>query len=333
VTVLDRLAVPVVLAPMAGGPSTPALAAAVTEAGGLGFLAAGYLTPERMAADVAEARRLTGGPLGVNVFSAPGPADPDEVAAYAARLAPLAARHGVALGAPRHDDDGLAAKVALLRELPVEVVSFTFGPPPASVVDALHAGGAEVWSTVTDRAEAAEAVVRGVDVLVAQGAEAGGHQGSTIDDDRPPRPVRDLVTVVAPVGPPVVAAGGIVDGADLAAARAAGAVAVQVGTAFLLCPEAGTSPVHRAAVERGGPTVLTRAFSGRRARGLANAWTAEVGADAPVAYPDVHHLTVPLRAHGRAVGDPDLINLWAGTGVDRVRPRPAAEVVATLHPG
>lgn len=330
---LDRLAVPVVLAPMAGGPSTPALAAAVTAAGGLGFLAAGYLTPERLVADVAEARRLTDGPLGVNVFSAPGPADPAEVAAYAARLAPFAARHGVALGAPAHDDDGLAAKVALLRELPVEVVSFTFGPPPVAVVDALHAGGAEVWSTVTDRAEAEVAAACGVDVVVAQGAEAGGHQGATVDDDRPPRPVLELVAAVASVGPPVVAAGGIVDAAEVAAARTAGAAAVQVGTAFLLCPEAGTSPVHRAAVARGGPTVLTRAFSGRRARGLANAWTEELGADAPVAYPDVHHLTVPLRAHGRAVGDPGLVNLWAGTGVDRVRPLPAAEVVAALHPG
>jgi nitronate monooxygenase len=212
------------------------------------------------------------------------------------------------------------------------VVSFTFGPPPTEVVEALHAAGVEAWSTVTDRAEAIEAAARGVDVLVAQGSEAGGHQGATVDDDRPPLPTLDLVAVVAPVGLPVVAAGGIVDAADLAAARAAGAATGQVGTAFLLCPEAGTHPVHRAAVARGGPTVLTRAFTGRRARGLANAWTAEVGTDAPVAYPDVHHLTVPLRAHGRAVGDPDLVNLWAGTGVDRVRARPAAEVVAALHP-
>ncbi|HEX7133157.1 MAG TPA: nitronate monooxygenase [Iamia sp.] len=331
---LDRLAVPVVLAPMAGGPSTPELATAVTEAGGLGFLAAGYLGPDRVAAEVAEVRRRTDGPLGVNLFSPPAPLGPgaaEAVAAYADRLAPRAARHGVTLGPPRHDDDGFAAKVALLRQAPVDVVSFTFGPPPAEVVDDLHAAGIEVWSTVTDRAEAAEVIVRGVDVLVAQGAEAGGHQGSTLDDDRPPHPVLDLVAAVAGLGRPVVAAGGIVDGADLAAALAAGAGAGQVGTAFLLCPEAGTSPVHRAAVARGGPTVLTRAFTGRRARGLANGWTREV-VDAPVAYPDVHHLTAPLRAHGRAVGDPDLVNLWAGTGVDRVVAAPAASVVAALTP-
>lgn len=331
---LDRLAVPVVLAPMAGGPSTPELAAAVTGAGGLGFLAAGYLAPERLAAEVGAARRRTDGPLGVNLFSPPAPLGPGAaaaVAAYAERLAPRAAPHGIALGPPRHDDDGFAAKVALLREAAVDVVSFTFGPPPGEVVDGLHAAGIEAWSTVTDRAEAIEAAARGVDALVAQGAEAGGHQGSTVDDDRPPLPVRDLVAAIAPVGLPVVAAGAIVDAADLAAARAAGAVVAQVGTAFLLCPEAGTNPVHRAAVARGGPTVLTRAFTGRRARGLANAWTIEVGADAPVAYPDVHHLTAPLRAHGRSVGDPDLVNLWAGTGVDRVRAVAAAEVVAGLH--
>jgi nitronate monooxygenase len=334
VSVLDRLGVPVVLAPMAGGPSTPELAAAVTEAGGLGFLAAGYLDPDRLAADVAVTRRLTPGPLGVNVFSPPAPGTAGaaaEVARYARRLAPLAARHGVELGPPRHDDDAFVAKVDVLLRAGIDVVSFTFGPPPARVVDALHRAGLEAWATVTTRSEAAAAVAVDVDVLVAQGAEAGGHQGATVDDDRLPQPVRELVAALAGVGRPVVAAGAIVDGADLAAARAAGAVAGQVGTAFLLCPEAGTSPVHRAAVGRGGETVLTRAFSGRRARGLANAWTRAVD-DAPVAYPDVHHLTAPLRAHGRAVGDPDLVNLWAGTGVDRVRALPAAAVVATLAP-
>lgn len=329
---------PIVLAPMAGGPSTPELAAAVTRAGGLGFLAAGYLTPERLAADVADTRRRIDGPLGVNLFAPPAePGRPAAaaVAAYADRLAPLAARHGIVLGLPRHDDDAFTAKVDVLAGAGLDVVSTTFGPPPAAVVEALHAAGAEVWSTVTTVAEADEAATRGVDVLVAQGAEAGGHQGATVDDDRPPLPLRDLVAaLVAPVGPglPVVAAGGIVDRPDVEAVRAAGATAVQVGTAFLLCPEAGTSAVHREAVARGGETVLTRAFSGRRARGLANAWTVAVGDDAPIAYPEVHHLTSPLRAHGRAVGDPDLVNLWAGTGVDRVVAGSAAEVVERLRP-
>ncbi len=329
-----RLAVRGVLARRAGGPATPALPAAVTDAGGLGFLAAGYLSPERLAADVDAARALTDGPLGVNVFAPPLPTDPATAAAvdaYARRLEPLARRHGVALGPARHDDDGFAAKVdRLVAGAQVDVVSFTFGPPPAPVAAALHDAGVEVWATVTDRAEADAAVALGADVLVAQGAEAGGHQGSTVDDDRPPLPLLALLAALAGVGRPVVAAGGIVDADDLGAALAAGAVAAQVGTAFLLCPEAGTGAVHREAVARGGPTVLTRAFSGRRARGLANAWTAAVGADAPIAYPDVHHLTTPLRAHGRAVGDPDLVNLWAGTGVDRVRAEPAAAVVARL---
>jgi nitronate monooxygenase len=299
---------------------------------------------------VAAARGLTDGPLGVNVFAPPAPLDPAAAAAvdaYARRLEPLARRHGVALGMPRHDDDAFAAKVdRLVAAAEVDVVSFTFGPPPAPVVAALHRAGIEVWATVTDRAEADAAVALGADVLVAQGAEAGGHQGATVDDDRPPLPLLALLAALAGgdggdgvervegVGRPVVAAGGIVDAADGAAALAAGAVALQIGTAFLLCPEAGTGAVHREAVARGGLTVLTRAFSGRRARGLANAWTAAVGAEVPVAYPDVHHLTTPLRAHGRAVGDPDLVNLWAGTGVDRVRAEPAAAVVARLsRPG
>jgi nitronate monooxygenase len=240
-SVLERLARPVVLAPMAGGPGTPELAAAVTEAGGLGFLAAGYLTPERVAADLAAARRLTDGPLGVNVFSPPAPLAPGAAEAVAAYGEVLAARHGTdLLGEPRHDDDGLAAKIDVLLRQPPEVVSFTFGPPSPAVVEALHDAGAEVWSTVTDRAEAIEAAGRGVDVLIAQGAEAGGHQGSTVDDDRPPLAVLDLLAAVAvgEVGVPVVAAGGIVDAADTAAARAAGAAAVQVGTAVLVDPVA-----------------------------------------------------------------------------------------------
>lgn len=331
--VLDRLVargLPLVQAPMAGGPGTPALAAAVSGAGGLGFLAAGYLTPDHLRADVAALRDRTDAPFGINVFWPSAPlTDLAPVHAYAERLAPLAERAGVALGdptTPEHDAECLAAAV----EARPAVISVAFGCPDAATVGEVHRAGAELWVTVTDGDEAAAAARVGADVLVAQGAEAGGHRGSFADHDDPPVPLVDLVPVVAGAGVPVVAAGGLADGADVAAVLALGATAAQLGTAFLLAAEAGTSPVHRRAVARDGPTTLTRAFSGRRARGIANAWTDRVGDEAPSAYPAVHHLTAPLRAHGRSVDDADLVNLWAGTAHARARAVPAAEIVRTL---
>jgi nitronate monooxygenase len=313
--VLDALAVPLVLAPMAGGPSTPALAAAVNRGGGLGFLAAGYLTPERLADDLQATRRLTRAPFGVNVFAPAGaPADPAVVAAYAEWLDPLARAAGVPLGEPRFDDDNLVAKLALLIERPIAVVSFTFGLPPAEAVRELRAAGTEVWLTVTSVAEARLAASREPDALIVQGIEAGGHRGVFTDDEWQ----SDLTLLAAlqlignAVGLPLIGAGAITTGAALAAVLAAGAAAGQVGTAYLRSDEAGTSAAQRVATASDTPTVLTRAFSGRTARGIANRWHAEHGAHAPRAYPEVHHLTSELRAHGRTAGDADLINLWAG---------------------
>ncbi|MGD9696600.1 MAG: nitronate monooxygenase [Thermoleophilia bacterium] len=327
------LAVPVVQAPMAGGPSTPALAAAVSGAGGLGFVAIAYLAPDAAAARIAEVRALTGAPFGVNLFCPPsGAAAPAAVDAYRRVVEPLAAAHGVALGAPRVDDDGWEAKLDLLVEHRPAVVSFAFGCPDGAVVERLRAAGIAVWVTVTDAREAALAAAAGADALVAQGAEAGGHRGSFEDRDDPPQPLDELLPAVraAGGGAPVVAAGGLMDGGAIAAALGAGAAAAQLGTAFLLCPEAGTSPVHRAAVAGSAPTTITRAFTGRRARGVVNAWTEGIGRDAPSAYPEIHHLTAPLRAHGRARGEADLVSLWAGVGHARARPIPAAELVAEL---
>jgi nitronate monooxygenase len=331
--VLAGLPLPIVLAPMAGGPSTVALAAAVGHAGGLGTLAAGYLSPDELARRIAELRAEAVGAIGVNLFLVGGaPADPAAVAAYAARLAPLAQRAGVALGEARTDDDALAAKVDVVLAARPEVVSFTFGCPDGALVVRLQEAGIEVWVTVTTAAEGEQAAAAGADVVVAQGAEAGGHRGGFTDGDDQPVPVVELVAALSGLGAalPIVAAGGIMDGADLRAVLDAGAVAGQLGTAFLLTPEAGTNPVQRAQVARAGETVLTRAFTGRRARGIANAWTAALDGVAPKAYPEVHHLTAPLRAHGRAAGDPDLVNLWAGTGHARAVAEPAGAVVARV---
>jgi nitronate monooxygenase len=334
--ILERLRVPIVLAPLAGGPTTPQLAAAVSGAGGLGFLAAGYLTSDALADQIARARTLTERPLGVNVFVPGRPsASREPVDNYAATLAAEADRAGAGLGGPRFDDDQWDAKLALLASDPLPVTSFTFGCPDPAVVTALQAAGSEVWVTVTTPAEAQRAAEAGADVLVLQGSEAGGHRGSFRDD-----PADDAGTgfgllsllqlVRARTGLPLVAAGGISTGAGIAAVLAAGAAAAQLGTAFLLTPEAGTAPVHRAAIAAGGDTATTRAFTGRLARGIRNRFMAEHGADAPAAYPEVHYLTAPLRAAGRAADDPDLVNLWAGQTHELSRELPAASLVAAL---
>jgi nitronate monooxygenase len=331
---LDRLAVPIVQAPMAGGASTPRLAAAVSDAGGLGFLAAGYRTAQEVAGDLAALRALTARPFGVNVFT-PGAVagEPAAAVAYAATLEGEARRAGVALGAPRRDDDAYAAKVALLAAEPVAVVSFTFGLPGADDVARLRAAGSAVWITVTDAAEARAAAGLEPDALVVQGAEAGGHRGTFADGPGAGELtlLAALQLVDAAVDLPLVATGGLTTGRGVAAALAAGARAAAVGSAFLRCPESATSAPHRAALAAAAaPTRLTRAFSGRRARGLVNRWMDEHDADAPVSYPDVHHVTTPVRAAGRAAGDADVVNLWAGQAYALAQERPAAEVLAQL---
>ena len=321
------LDVPIVGAPLAGGPSTPALAAAVSEAGGLGFLAAGYKTAAAVEDDLREARALTSRPLGLNIFfPTQAPVDERALGAYVERMVPEAERYGAALGEPTWTDDGWAAKLELaLRERP-GVVSFTFGCPDQETVEALRAAGCLVWCAVTSADEARTAA--GVDALVVQGAEAGGHQGSFRDHDDEPQPLRTLLEQVQRVSAlPLVAAGGIGTTADAQALLAAGAVAVQLGTAFLRTDEAGTSEPHRRALEGDAETRFTRAFTGRRARGIVNRFLREHDPVAPHAYPQVNSLTAPLRAAARTQGDADGINLWAGTAYRRAETGPAAELV------
>jgi nitronate monooxygenase len=331
--ILQRLAVPVVQAPMAGGPSTPELTAAVNRGGGLGFLAAGYLTVDRLSADLEAARALTEQPIGVNVFVGGGAAaDPARVQAYAQRLAGDALGAGVTLGKPRFDDDSCRDKVTLLCERPVAVVSFTFGAPPQPFIDGLHAAGSEVWLTVTSPEEAQGAAALGADALIVQGVEAGGHRGVYIDDDAQSdlTLLAALQLVRAAVDLPLVAAGSIMTGGALAAVLAMGAAAGQLGTVYLRSTEAGTSAAQRTATATDRPTVLTRAFSGRLARGIVNRWHTEHGDAAPRAYPEIHHVTSPLRAHGRTTGDPDLINLWAGQAHQLAQERSAEEITREL---
>jgi nitronate monooxygenase len=331
--VLGALEHPVVLAPLAGGPSTPALAAEVSEAGGFGFLAGGYLTAEALAADIADVRARTSTPLGVNLF-VPGTQDVDEraVRAHLERLQPEAHRYGVDIGRARFDDDEWESKLALLERERVAVVSFTFACPPRETIEALQRRGSEVWLTVTDLAEARAARDAGADALVLQGFEAGGHRASWRDgDEHEELSVLALLRLVATeVELPLIAAGGIADGAAVAAVLAAGAAAAQVGTAFLRATEAGTHEAHRAALASDVPTALTRAFTGRRARGLVNRFLLEHSGGAPVAYPHIHHATAPLRAEARRRNDAGGFNLWAGQTHRLARDEPAGEIVRRL---
>ncbi|MFC8731231.1 NAD(P)H-dependent flavin oxidoreductase [Luteimicrobium sp. NPDC057192] len=333
---------PIVAAPMAGGPSTVALARAVTAAGGLPFLAGGYKTPGALGDEI-ESLAAGGAPFGVNLFVPSGAAlDVAAFRAYAAELQPEADAYGLRLDPePVADDDAWDDKLALLLEHPVPVVSFTFGLPPAGMVARLRRAGTLVLGTVTTPDEAGAARDAGVDGLVVQGASAGGHSG-TFDPARAPAALSaapgtpELVAaVVATAGLPVVAAGGV-DGPD--AVRdllAVGAQAVAVGTLLLRSDEAGTSPVHRAALadRRFERTVVTRAFTGRPARALENGFARRHDAAAPVGYPAVHHLTRPLRQAAAAAGDADRVHLWAGTGYRSAVEEPAGDVVRGLAAG
>ncbi len=318
-----RLPVPIVQAPMAGGPGTPELVAAVVRAGGLGFLAAGYLSPGALGERIARTRELVGpGPFGVNVFvPRPLPGDLAPVYRYRAELAVEAERYGVALPEPDvQDTDHWERKLELLLADPVPVVSFTFGPPPAATVEALHAAGTAVVATVTSPREAAEAAGLGVDALCVQGPEAGGHRGCfdpEADPDDTPLPLL-LARVRERTDLPLIAAGGLATGADIAAVlRGDTTAAAQLGTAYLRTPEAGTGAAYRAALADPGAfgrTTVTRAFSGRPARGLRNRFIEDHSATAPAGYPLLHQLTKPLRAAAAAAGDPHGLSLWAGTG-------------------
>ncbi len=330
-----QLAVPIVQAPMAGGPSTPGLAAAVGQAGGLGFLAAGYLTAAELAARLDALRARTAAPFGVNLFVPQPPPPVPSLSPYRRELAGEAERYGVALPEPDPaDDDHWAAKLALLTSHPVPVVSFTFDLPPAAAVEQLRGVGAYLVATVTSVAAARAAAGAGMDALCVQGPEAGGHRGHHDPYAEPdPTPLLELVpAVAAEVGLPIIAAGGLMTGADLAAALRAGARAVQLGTAYLRTPESGANQVYRQALadDRFNETVVTRAFSGRLARGLRNRFTDAHHATAPVGYPLVNQLTKPLRAAAAAQGDPDGLSLWAGTGHRLATGEPAAPLTLRL---
>jgi nitronate monooxygenase len=320
----DLLRRRIVVAPMAGGPTTAGLVIAAGRAGALGFLAAGYKTPEAMAAEITAMRAATPEPFGVNLFV------PGEPYRDATALAGYLDTLGPGLGDASWDDDGFDGKIAALLADPPAVISFTFGCPPRGVIRALQDAGSAVAVTVTSPAEAGLAAEAGADALCVQGYEAGAHRGTFGNDDAPGRD-RDLLSLIGEVaavtGLPQVAAGGIMGPRQVRAVLAAGAAAAQCGTAFLRSPESGAHPLHKAALAdpRYTSTTVTRAFSGRPARGLVNEFIIE-HADAPPAYPEINNATRPLRAAAAA-----RMSLWAGQGYRLAAELPAAEIVDRLR--
>jgi len=331
----DIVAVPIFQAPMAGGPSGAPLAAAVSEAGGLGSLAAGYKSCTEMTAEIAEVRALTTKPFAVNVFVPhPDHADADEIDAYLVGLRPQAEELGVSIGDATWDDDDWSAKIEALVADPVAVTSFTFGCPPNEMIVALQGAGSKVIVTATNPEDAATSARSGADAICLQGIDAGGHQsvfGDSEEDVRGFGILALLAAVRGRVDVPLVAAGGLMEGRDVAAVLVAGADAAQLGTAFLRCPESGTNAAHRAALEAPDldRTALTRAFSGRTARGVVNRFMT-THRSAPSGYPQINNATKSLRRAAAARGDYHATSLFAGQNFALGTQRRAADVVRTL---
>lgn len=348
---------------MAGGPSTWELAAAVSAAGGVGFLAGGMASPEQLVQDVGAARQAAPeAVIGVNLF-VPEPANtavpaerrsPDspsrrrraeQVRSFRSSLLTEAEAAGVVLPEVEELDpdapDGWEAKLDAAEAGAWPLVTFTFGLPGPEVFARLHAAGSVLGVTVTRPEEAVAALGHGADLLIVQGPESGGHR--SVHDPAADPGTTGLVTLLARVRDavgqdvPLVAAGGLMSAAEVSAVLASGAMAAQCGTAFLRADEAGTAPLHRTALEActSGTgftsTALTRAFSGRWARSLVNGFLT-AHPDAPAAYPELNVLTGPLKKAAAAQGDPHGVSLWAGTGAARAQTGPASRILQSLAP-
>jgi nitronate monooxygenase len=330
---------PIIQAPMAGVQGG-ALALAVSAAGALGSLPCAMLGPDAMRQELAAIRARTDRPVNVNFFCHTPPAhDPKGEAAWRARLAPYYEEFGIDPGAvsPGGGRAPFSPEAAdVLAEFRPAVVSFHFGLPSAELLARVRALGAKILSSATTVEEAVWLEERGVDAVIAQGLEAGGHRGSFLSDDL----TRQLGTfalvpqVAAAVKVPVIAAGGIAGPAGVAAALALGAAGVQVGTAYLLCPEATTSPVHRAALkgESARHTAVTNVFTGRPARGIVNRLVREVGPMSPLApaFPLAAPAVAPLRAKAEGAGGGDFSPLWSGQNAAGCKEIPAAQLTREL---
>lgn len=333
---------PIIQAPMAGVQGS-ALAAVVSNAGGLGSLPAAMLTPDLLRQELTAIRAQTDKPYNVNFFChSPPVRDPQREAAWRQTLDPFYREFGI-VAAPAAGAGGRAPfgpeAADLLEEFRPPVVSFHFGLPSSELLARVQAWGAKVLASATTVAEARWLESRGVDVIIAQGFEAGGHRGMFLSEDLTTQ-VGTLALVpqiVATVRTPVVAAGGIADAHGVNAAMSLGAVGVQVGTAYLLCPEATTSAVHRRALKSAtaGHTALTNVFTGRPARSIVNRFVQEVGPinSAAPPFPLAALPLAQLRAHAEGLGSGEFSPLWAGQNVCGCKEVSAAQLTLELAAG
>ena len=335
---LLQVAVPIVLAPMAGEASTPALAAAVSNGGGLGSLGAAYSSPDAIRQMIRATRVLTDKPFAINLFvTASMTADPAKVSAARSILAPWRDRYGV----PDDLPPGLSlpdldAQLQVIIEERPAVFSYAFGALARDRIAALKQAGIIVVGTATTVPEAMRLEADGVDAIAAQGAEAGAHRGSFLGafENSMVGTMALVPAMVDRVKIPVIAAGGIMDGRGIAAALMLGAAGVQLGTAFLACPECGASAAWKKALldQRADSTEVTRAFSGRPARGIRNRFMAEIGArqaELP-GFPALNSLTRGIRGAAAKAGDAEALSLWSGQGAPLARQLPAAGLLKTL---
>ncbi len=330
---------PIIQAPMAGSQGVE-LCVAVAEAGGLGSLPAAMLTPALLREQVGAVRARTRAPFNVNFFChVPPSPDPEREAAWHAELAADYAEAGLAppaLGGGPGRAPFDAAMAEVVEEAKPEVVSFHFGLPEEALLERVRRTRARIYSSATSVTEARWLDARGVDAVIAQGAEAGGHRGMFLTDDVDAQPglFALLPQVVDAVRAPVIAAGGIADGRGIAAAFALGARAVQIGTAYLRTPQATTSAAHRRALAaaRDDATRLTNLFTGRPARGLLNRFMREHGPMSPraPAFPLATGAVAPLRAHHESKGSGDFSPLWAGQAAALAKEEDAGELTARL---
>ena len=328
---------PIIQAPMAGGGDTPELVAAVGNSGGIGFIGAAYLTPEQTLAAGMKIRAQSTRPFGINLFAPTPAAGSDNLDEAIARLRPFYAELGLPPPlAPGQSAIGFEAQLDAALSCGASAFSFTFGALPAARVAAIKARGVFVAGTATTVAEAVALADSGVDAVIAQGSEAGGHRGTFLGDfaDAMIGTLALVPQVVDAVRVPVIASGGIMDGRGIAAALALGAAGAQLGTAFLTCEEAGVVPEYKDAIlhtnEDG--TRITRAFSGRPARGVVNRFMTEMAAtSAAIApFPVQNALTRPLRSAAALQGRAEFLSLWAGQGLRLARRQSASALVRRL---
>jgi nitronate monooxygenase len=328
----------IIQAPMAGGPSTPELVAAVSNAGALGSLGSAYSTPEQIAADIKTTRTLTSKPFNVNLFAGGyAPESPVDAAPMLALLAEIhQALHLPPPTLPAWPKNPFAEQLRAVLEARPAVFSFTLGIPEPQAMARLKAAGIAIFGTATTVEEGKMLEASGVTAIVAQGAEAGSHRGTFAGlFESAMIPTLELVrSLRAAVSTPIIASGGLMGGRDIAQAFAQGATAAQLGTAFLTCPEAGTLEAYRRAIlaARADTTVITRAFSGRPARGLLNTFITKLKGQEKIIlpFPLQNALTRPMRTAAAQLGESGYLSLFVGQGVKRARAMPAAELVLRL---